>query len=276
MHSLRVLSWVAVAGLVLLGGCSEPPRAAPAPQPFSPPASPQPASEVAITPARDLAADTTVQILESECSLTGVNLRMTDLISFAYRTPEDQRTEMPLLSSLRVVSAQPLPAGRYDVRIVAPGSKAPQLRALLRKTVESSFGISVRKEMRDSAVLALVALSGRLKSNPARADVPRNRSVDIQKQGRGGWVRTVVGGDDLSMLTEQLEEWLQQPVVNETKLQSPYTLSVQQSLVDGNAQPLNVEAARQALADQLGLDLIPGRRSIEFLVVEASPPGAKR
>ena len=243
--------------LALAAGCKELPAPPLAPYPPPTPATRPAPVEGAITPTRDPAAESTVHIAEAAHTLTGVNLRMEDIISVAYRTAEGPRQSIPLLSALRVVAAQPLPAGRYDVRVFVPDGKAAQLRAALAGAIEYSFGLTVRREMRPTAVLVLTTPTGRLDPHPVVGPPPQPGSA-----------RLSLTGDDLSLLAEQLEESLQQPVVNETGLKGAYDLKLVRSIRDGKAQPVDVETARKALREQLGLDLTPALRSIEFLVVE--------
>jgi uncharacterized protein (TIGR03435 family) len=64
-------------------------------------------------------------------------------------------------------------------------------------------------------------------------------------------------------------------VVNETGLRSSYRLRLRAPLKDGKAQRPTADAVRAALREQLGLDLVPARRSVEFLVVERVTPTAR-
>jgi uncharacterized protein (TIGR03435 family) len=241
---------------ILVAGCAEPSTPpVVTQQPPTPTTAPAP-TEGFITPTRDPAAESSVHIAEAAHTLTGVNLRVADLISVAYRTAEQPRQSIPLLSALRVVSAQPLPDGRYDVRVFVPGGKAAQLRAALAQAIEQSFGLTVRRDMRVTAVLVLTAPAGRLEPHPIVGPPPQP-----------GTARLTLTGDDLSLLAEQLEECLQQPVVNETGLKGGYDLKLVRPIRDGQQQPVDLEAARQALRGQLGLALAPALRSIEFLVV---------
>ena len=259
---MTFLRAVPLCFVLLLAACTDQPRVAIAPQ-SAPTATTRPSlrSEAAITPTRDPAAESTVQIAESTHALAGVNLRMADLISVAYRTPEHAREVVPLLSALRVVSPEPLPTGRYDVRIVIPGAKAPDLRAALARLLADSFGLSVRRELRDSPVYVLANPADRLGNAAPRPTPPlQPDTVDLH-----------LTGDDLALLAEQLEECMQRPIVNETGRRTPYDLHVRRPRREGRPQPIDPEIIRAALKDQLGLGLIPVRRQIEFLVVERRP-----
>lgn len=67
-------------------------------------------------------------------------------------------------------------------------------------------------------------------------------------------------------LTKQLERIFQIPIVDETGLNGSYNLDLRWKVkTDPNA---NQEAIRQALIDQIGLELVPAHKFVEMLVVE--------
>ena len=271
----RALTLLTTSILLGLAACDDGGRVTVTPH-VAPPAATQPASEIALQPTASPAAETSVSIAESTHTLTGVNLRLADLICVAYRTPENRRALVPLLSAHRVISREPLPAERYDVRVHVPNGSAPRLRAALRKTLADSFGITARREMRETTALVLTGPTGRIKTanQPSAADA---NTVTLT-------------GTELPLLAEQLEERLAQPVLDETGLSGPYTLRVPLTVAAGQAQApngqaqspagqsqqLDVDTVRRAVREQLGLELTPARRSVEYLVVErAAPPQAR-
>lgn len=244
--------------LPLVAGCTQntitptrpyrPPQASAAPEP-------QPGqAEAAIFPGVDPLAETQVRVSETTDTLSGTNLKLTDLLSVAYRTTDDVGGAIPLMSELRVIGNAPLGDKRYDVRIHVPGADAKRLRLELRQALQASFGLTARTEMREAAVFVLTAPQGRLKESTGTPPPPDTSRVTLT-------------GTDLALLTEQLEERLGQPVVNETGLHGAYAVRMP-ALYRAGSQRLDPDAARAALLDQLGLDLTRGRRMIEFLVVE--------
>jgi uncharacterized protein (TIGR03435 family) len=228
-----------------------PPAPAPAPAPAAP-------AEATVYPTGDATAETQVRISETTSSLTGTNLRLADLLSVAYRTPETSEGQLPLMSEVRVTAATPLPATHYDLRIRVPGAKAPRLREELRRLLQTSFRLTARLERREANVLVLSAPLGRMQA-AGRSGAPAEGS------------RVTLSGDELTLLTEQLEERLGQPVVNETNLRGAYVVQVP-ALYRAGTQRLDPDATRAALSEQLGLDLLRGRRLIEMLVVESATP----
>ena len=168
MFRMRVLSTIVLCGLLSLNSCDQPKGEAvvdtwkPAPPPRRAEAPP----ETSLTPTRDPQAETTVQIVDRTHTLAGVNLRLADLISVAYRTPESPKSVMPLLSAVRVISPTPLAEQHYDVRIYLPRASAEQLRAELRRLLQERFGLTAHREPREADVLVLQLLYDQLRPNP--------------------------------------------------------------------------------------------------------------
>lgn len=261
MFKGRLLGALVLASFLLVTSCEEP-QGQPVLTPWQPPAS-QPAAqrpaEASLTQARNPAAETTVQLTEKAGTLTATNVRMVDLISVAYRTPETSRTVIPLLSSVRVISAAALPAGRFDLYIYVPRGNAERLRAVLQKLLRDQFGITAYREMRESDVLVLTDWPGR-----PRAAAPETPSGSETKTRR-----ITLTGPGPTLLAEQLEERMDQPIVSEAQRVGPYELILVQKPVKGQWRLPDLMDVRPVLRDQLGLDLVPARRTIEFIVVAA-------
>jgi uncharacterized protein (TIGR03435 family) len=67
-------------------------------------------------------------------------------------------------------------------------------------------------------------------------------------------------------LTKQLERIFQMPIVEETGLTGSYNLDLRWKV---KTDPIaNQEAVKQALIDQLGLELVPVHKRVEMLIVE--------
>jgi len=256
---------IAAAGLVLAalvaGGCAAPPPARPSGQPALPPATSRPAAYVQITPTADPSAESKVELLETSGTLIGRNLRLVDLVCLAARTPDISRSRIPLLSSVRVISAVPLPTQRYDLVVRLSGAGVEELRAALRRKLELQFGVRIRNDWRQTDALVLrvapVPQGTRPRTEPAAGD---RRLMALN-------------GSDFVLLAEQLEERLGRPVVNETNLRGPYQLKLEEAPF-GAGQPVALWAVQAALKEQLGLELVPGRRVVEFLVVEQVTPAS--
>ena len=262
-NSLNALVGGAAILCVLVPGCADDGQRtfAPRPAPTTQPA-PPPAAHAIVALARDTRVESSIEVCEARHTLRGVNLRVADLLSVAYRTPEAAKRLIPLLSRVRVQSAGSLPAGRYDVSVYLPSADAARLRAALRHALREQFGLAAHCERRETDVLVLTAPRGQLTPPPATPD----------PEPAPGQTRTILTGDDLALLAEQLEERLDLPVVNETGVRASYRLRLVQPTA-GNAHPgSNADAVRAALREQLDLDLVRARRAVEYVVVERVSP----
>lgn len=72
----------------------------------------------------------------------------------------------------------------------------------------------------------------------------------------------------VSSLAGFLEGYFDIPVIDQTSLTGKYDIDLKWP--DPDWRHHNSEALKQALLDQLGLELVPGREPIEMLVVEKS------
>ena len=276
MRYAILLAGALLACELLSGGCKHDdeivvPRLepAPAPRPAQPPAA---RAEITLTPLRTPGAERDVHLSESTHTLNGTNLRVADLISLAWRTPPHPRSTLPLLSALRVVSDPPLARTRYDVQVYQPGASAVQLRSALRQQVTETFGVTVRRELRAADAYVLTAPLGRLQAPAAGRGTPRGaggsaaEGVDAATPLAGG--QTTLTGSDLDLLAEQLEEYLRRPVLNETGLQTAeYRVEIPQRPNASRTPAGDSAAVRTALRAQLGLELQPARRDVEYLFV---------
>jgi len=253
------LGGLLACSLAVSPGCGQ--SGGPPYEPYQPPrvtSQPASAGEVAVTPTRDPAVESTVHIVEAEHTLTGVNLRMSDLVSVAYRTPQRTHETVPLLSAYRIRSQTPLPKGRYDVRVYVPGADATRLRAVLAKLLADRFGIVAHRELRAEEVYVLVVPTGQIARPPSGSERPREPGTGV----------LTLKGDDLALLAEQLEEVLRHPVVDETGLRAPFAVYLDRELEGGQPRPLDFEQVRTSLRVQMQLDLVRTQRTIEFVIVD--------
>ncbi len=281
MH--RRIAVTFVLSLLVLDGCRGPdpqshgPVVDPATPDFvaAPPrpsgAQPENGYEAYVRPTQHSTAAPSVLISESTDRLTAYNVKMTDLLCVAYREPERPRQLVPSMSALRVRSYAAVPGGRYDAHVRVPLADGARLRAALRRVLESTYGVRARRVVADADALVLVAPTGRMKPflvPPERAEVPQ---VDLQRSY--GTLRLTLRGDALPLLCEQLEQWLGQVVVDGVRVRSAYILDIQEQSSGTGAAGLSLPTVRRALQEQLGLDLVPRRMPVEFVVLEAiSPP----
>lgn len=264
-------NWIrcGLIGGCLLGcayGCMEPRSQLTPYQPATQPAagSSTTVPQVTLLAAQDRNGERVIQLVEATHTLSARSVSLADLLNLAYRTPERAGEIVPRLSALRVDAPEPLPSGLYDVRICQPGAKWPQLRATLQRAIRDTFGLTARPETRTGTALVLTAPQKRVKpfqpaDETARAKVPA---------GERNAVHTLLSGDDLALLADQLEDWLRQPVVDETGVRSGYALRVYQHGTSDLLSKPDVDTIRLSLQHQLALELGAARRPVQYLVVE--------
>jgi RNA polymerase sigma factor (sigma-70 family) len=148
-----------------------------------------------------------------------------------------------------------LPPGSYDFisSLRRDDNKA------LQQEVERKFDVTSKREMRETDVLLLEVKS------PNAPGLKRS----VERGGGGSGGRGHIGGVNmpLSQLADIVEPYLQIPILDRTSLTGRFDINLNWD--DGHgAQPHNVENLKQAMLDQLGLELVPSREPVEMLVVE--------
>jgi uncharacterized protein (TIGR03435 family) len=73
----------------------------------------------------------------------------------------------------------------------------------------------------------------------------------------------------LTGLVDYLEYYLKIPVIDQTGLTGRFDIDLQLNEQDG--QQHNPAVLKQALLDELGLELVPGYEPVEMLVIEKAP-----
>jgi uncharacterized protein (TIGR03435 family) len=76
----------------------------------------------------------------------------------------------------------------------------------------------------------------------------------------------IEGNQSLQYVAPLLEKFLGKPVIDQTGLAQSFSLDLQWK--ESGADDTNHDALKQALLDQLGLELVPSRAPVEMLVVE--------
>lgn len=155
----------------------------------------------------------------------------------------------------RILGVERLPPGRYDLSLVAPSGRSDLRQSLLRQAIEVKFGLTLRSESREADVLVLTS---------ARS---RTRALPESRPGTAARIRQAPGriegtNVDLGTLASGLEAVAGRTVVDSTGLTGRYDVEV---LWDPDHPELLSEAVRR----QLGLDLLPARRTIHVLLVES-------
>ncbi len=181
--------------------------------------------------------------------------------------------DQPLQSHSRVLTNGPLPEGRYDFSVIQTEGPAGNQHALeknvpvlLQQALKAAFGLNGRKETREVDVLFL-----RVKGTNAPGLVPCLTAGGGAKYRPG-----VVEGTDMSMsaVALALENALNKPVFDETGVTNHYDVLLKWDQTTWDRP--NPEGLMTALRDQLGLELVPGRRAVEMLVVERANDSGSR
>jgi uncharacterized protein (TIGR03435 family) len=181
-------------------------------------------------------------------TMVGTGLTAKDVVAAAYGYP----------ASSRAVLSVGLPARRYDYIASLPGGVTVNEKAL-QAEVRRIFGVVATIETRETDVWLL-----KVKSPAAPGLKPNNSGQDGNgfgpvAGGFRGWNETLLG------LAWGLEDEANVPVLDATGLTNhfDFDLNCQQAdLANHNWYKVN-----QAL-DPLGLELVPGRRTLTVLVVE--------
>jgi uncharacterized protein (TIGR03435 family) len=166
-------------------------------------------------------------------------------------------------SPCRVLALTPLPPGDFDFITSVP----QRPREALQKMIKQKFGITGRRETRETDVLLLKV---KWQNAPGLKPTSSKAGSSTSNEGIGHLSRT----DGLiDYLIYDLQYYLQVPVVNRTGLAGRFDVDLtwdDEMKWDGTGHYYfsNPEGLKQLVLDQLGLELVPSREPIEMLVVE--------
>ena len=183
--------------------------------------------------------------------LLGTGVRAQDVVAAAYG----------FLTPARAILPAKLPTTRYDFIACLPGGADANKKAL-QAEVKRKFGVVGRAETRETDVWLLKVKHPNapgLRLNKKDGDRGNGFFPDGKTGRFQGW------NEPMSGVAASLEYWANTPIVDETGLTNrfDFDLNCQQADVENK----NWDTVNQAL-DQLGLELVSGRESIEMLVVE--------
>jgi len=153
------------------------------------------------------------------------------------------------ISPCRVLALTPLPQGNFD--FIVSGNNPP--KDALQSEIKNKFGIAGKRETRETDVLLLALKRANIPGLKPSSSISTHSALDA-----GHWIRTSTTS---TYLADDLEKYLQIPVIDRTGLDGRYDVDVKWS--GGNPDHL-----KQAVLDQLGLELVPTNMPIEMLVVE--------
>ena len=187
----------------------------------------------------------------------GINAPIEEMV----RTACAPNGSSSLVSPARTVIDAGVPTNKYDFYSNLPlGS-----RESLKREIKIKFGVVDRFETMETNVLIL-----KVKYPNTVGLKPSVSKIGSTSEGNGRISAVNSSADDLARL---LEDSSQIPVVNQTGLTGKYDFKIQWDEYGkkvGSQHPdyPNLDGLKQALLNQLGLELVPSREPIEMLVVE--------
>jgi uncharacterized protein (TIGR03435 family) len=147
-----------------------------------------------------------------------------------------------------------LPEEKYDYIASLPSRQ----REALRELIKQKFGIVARFETMETNVLFLTV---------GNANPPGLKPGRPGRSGSWGEMQNEIIATDqagMTSLAHTLEGKFNIPVVDHTGLNESYSFDLKWDAANNQ----DMAGVKQALTDQLGLELIPGQAPIEMLLVE--------
>jgi uncharacterized protein (TIGR03435 family) len=180
--------------------------------------------------------------------LMGTGVSAKSVVQAAYNFQSPTRT---------VVSAD-LPQRKYDyIASLSDGNEEA-----LQQEVKRNFNVLARREMREADGLFLkVQTPNAPNLKPSRGWRPHEGSSS--NSGAGQWS---CQNSPLSRLADYLENYLGIPIIDQTGLTNDFDIDLKWK--QSNWTEPNPDGLKQAVLDQLGLELVPSHEPIEMLVVE--------
>ena len=168
----------------------------------------------------------------------GISLR--SAIAIAYEIPV-----------VRVIGPGWLDYSRYSITASVPAAASGKMRSLLRQELDTRLRLRTRSEVRPFDVLVLTV------TDASRLQAADSRSSRVWIQDSDARIED----STMDAVANALQGILGKPVVNDTNLTGSYDLEFGWS---GD----RLESVTGTLQRRFGLQLSPGRRDMEVLVVE--------
>ena len=135
-------------------------------------------------------------------------------------------------------------------------------RRPLQSHLKKKFGLVGRREMQLADVLVLKVKNAG--SPGLKSSVTREPNLNVVV----GTETFMATNHPITTLAEFLEEYFGRPVVDQTSLRGRYDFSIKWTFTDPR---IREAALKQALLDQLGLELIDSRERIEKIIIKQDP-----
>jgi uncharacterized protein (TIGR03435 family) len=157
----------------------------------------------------------------------------------------------------RMVLPVNLPKGKYDFIANLPSGAAEALK----QAVKDKIGLIGKRETRQTEVLLLTV------RNPGSTGLKPSTATAANQSEGGGPGGCLFVNVPISHLASFLEDSLGIPVLDHTGLAGNFDIKLKWR-VDRAHKDHNTDALKQALLNELGLELVPSTEPIEMLVVE--------
>ena len=171
-----------------------------------------------------------------------------NLFMYAYHLKPD--------TSRRIIMPADAPQGLYDCMVTLPEGGREALQKLLR----DQLGLVGKLEMRPESVSLLVVKNPHapgLQPSPETNELITNSKIKMEPDGLSA------SGVTMTELTPQFAALLKSNLIDQTALSGRFDMRL---FFKSEA---SASELRQAILEQLGLELIPGpAQPVEFLVVE--------
>ena len=171
----------------------------------------------------------------------GLGVSVLDMLESAYE-----------VSQGRILVATVLPKDNYDFIANLPHGAGPALQQEITK----KFGLVGKRELIETNVL-LLTLQNRKAPELKLSSAPENEHSSSSNPYAGSYWGV---NQPISTLAAFLEDCLKIPVVDQTGLTNGFDTEF-----IGGSTP---EGLKQTVLNEVGLELLPGRAPVEFLVVE--------
>ncbi len=188
--------------------------------------------------------------------MMGIGQPVESMAQVAYARPSDH-----IWDNARTVLSPGLPQGRYD--FIANLPKDSWLA--LQKEMQRKLGVVARRETREMDVLQLIVKRPNapgLKPN-AGGNNGFSSSHDQSDNEWSQWSGTNYRMPNFAIFLQRTFDF---PVVDHTGLANGFDIDLKWNKNDPQHENL-----KQALLDQLGLELVPGHEPVEMLVIEKAP-----
>jgi uncharacterized protein (TIGR03435 family) len=161
--------------------------------------------------------------------------------------------------------------GVYSVVLMmAPGEEGGTLSEPMQAGLARYFRFNVTRQIVSTPALIMTAPDGALRakrlSEHSGGGVMgiSTETIDVMSKGDGPRPISALSGDmSIESLCHALENWLGQPVIDETRIEGTFHIEVRSDVATN-------EGFLDALRTQTGLALTPGERDVPTLIVRST------